>query len=162
MKKRLMLSGIAIVLLTCIVAYAASPDFSGDWVLSKTLPYGGAQGTIKLAIRQSGNDLVIARTTARDRESGTLEARYTLDGAENTNIEPNAAGDITIKTKSRWDKGTLVLEGSSLFTGPNGDIVRKWKQEYSLSADGSTLTLGETHPTPFGDAVTTQLFSKAQ
>jgi hypothetical protein len=160
MNKKIILAGFAVVFLAGVYSYAGLVDFSGNWVLSKSLPRASAPGTIKLGIRQSGNDLVIVQTTIRDGESSSLEARYTLDGSENTNIEPNTAGDITIKSKSRWNNGTLVLEGSSTFAGPNGDVSTKWKREYSLSADGTTLTLVETHPTPFGEAVITKLFTR--
>ena len=89
-----------------------------------------------------------------------IESHYTPDGTENINTEPNEAGLITIRSTSKWNNGTLVLEGSSIFAGPDSDVTAKWKTEYLLSEDGAILTMIETHPTPFGEAVISQIFSR--
>jgi hypothetical protein len=138
---------------------AADVDFSGDWILNERIPsFGAKTPRVLLVIKQTGNDFKVTRNIID--EDKIIESSYTLDGAENINTEPNAAGLVTIRSTSKWNNGALVLEGSSTFSGPNGDITSKWEKEYLLSDDGADLTVTETHPTPFGEAVISQIFSR--
>ena len=93
-------------------------------------------------------------------EEKTIESHCTLDGAENTNTVANAAGPVTSRSTSKWNNTILVLEGSSTFEGPDKNVTTKWKTEYLLSDNGAELTVSETHQTPFGEAVISEVFSR--
>ena len=112
----------------------------------------------RLVINHIGNYFEVTRSMIEDER--TVESHYTLDGMENINTEPNAAGLVTIRSTSKWNNNTLVLEGSKTFAGPDGDVTTKWKTEYLISDDGSVLTVIETHPSPFGEAVISQIFNR--
>jgi hypothetical protein len=90
----------------------------------------------------------------------TIESNYTLDGRENINTEPNAAGPVTIRSTSKWIHGVLVLEGTRTFEGQDKNTTTKWKTEYLLSSGGTLLTVSETHQTPFGEVVISSTFSR--
>jgi hypothetical protein len=156
---RIVLPATLVVVSFSMTIRAASVDFSGNWFLSKLIPLFGAKTpNVLLVIKQTGNYLEVTRSMIDEEK--TIEAHYTLDGAENINTESNAAGPVTIRSTSKWNNSTLVLEGSSTFAGPDKDVTSKWKTEYLLSEDGAFLTVTETHPTPFGEAVISQVFSR--
>ena len=195
---------LLILLLICGVVFAQQTEnFSGHWLLVKTMPvpttpggtttevtqsgnnFAGTQtavqdgkmivtpfGTIRIPARitpggialdivQSGNEFVVTQTGVLDGEKTTEESKYTLDGAENVNTKSNAPGPpTTIRSTSSWNNGILILQGTSTSVGPEGDVVRRWEREYFLSADHTALTVRETHPTPFGDAVVSRVYGK--
>jgi hypothetical protein len=160
-----MRKGIGLVLmLICGVVFAQQTEnFSGHWVLAKTMPINTVKvpGSFTLDIMQSGNEFAVTQTAALDGEKTTEESKYTLDGTENVNIKSNEPGPpTTIRSTSSWNNGILTLQGSSTSVGPEGDVVRPWKREYFRSADHTVLSVRETIPTPFGDAVVSQVYGK--
>ncbi len=158
--QRAMLPAIVVAIgFSAMFVNAAGMDFSGDWILSERIPsFGTKTPNVLLVIKQTGNDFDVARNMIDDEK--IIESHYTLDGTENINTKPNEAGLETIRSCSKWNNGTLVLEGTSTFTGPDKDVTTKWKTEYLLSEDGAVLTVIETHPTPFGEAVISQIFNR--
>ena len=159
MKRSTLVAAIAVVGFSLTFGMAAEVNFSGDWVLSRRIPsFGAKTPNVILAIRQMGNDFAVTRTLMD--EDQTIESHYTLDGNENINIVPNAAGRLAVHSTSTWKDGVLVLEGWSTFAGPEKDVITKWKMEYALSDNGDILTTTETHPTPFSEAVISQVFNR--
>ena len=160
MKKAMLLAIVVITGFSTVLVHADGVDFSGEWILSELVPLSGAARIphVSLVIKQTGNDLSVTRHMID--EDRTIESHYTLDGTENINIEANAAGPVTIRSISKWNNGALVLEGSSTFAGPNEDVTTKWKREYLLDDGGAVLTVTETLPTPFGEAVISRIFSR--
>ncbi len=153
---------VLILLLICGVVFAQqTANFSGHWMLTKTLPFLAANpGDVTLDIVQAGNDFVVTQTTVVDGEKTTVESKYTLDGTENVNTKSDARGRATIRSNSSWNNEILTLQGSITRNSPGGDVVNPWKTEYFLSADHAALTVRETHSTPFGDAVISQVYGK--
>jgi hypothetical protein len=160
MRKMMLLATIVIVGLPATRVKGAGVDFSGNWVLTKRIPnpLGAPVPNVSLIIRQNGIDLEVTQHIA-DREK-TVESHYTLDGAENINTESNAAGPVAVRSKSRWNSSTLVLEGSRTFEGPKKTETTQWKTEYLLSDAGAVLTLSTTIKTPFGEVVVSEVFSR--
>ena len=125
------------------------------------LPIRITPGGITLDIMQSGNEFVVTQTAVLGGEKTVDESKYTLDGTENLNVKSNEPGPPTkIWTTSTWNNGILILQGSSTSVGPEGDIVKPWKREYSLSADHTVLTVSETIETPFGNVIRLQIYSR--
>jgi hypothetical protein len=157
MQKAMLLAIILAIGFSPMFANAAGMNFSGGWILSERIPsFGSKTPNVLLVIKQAGNNFYVTRSMIDDER--IIESHYTLDGTENINTEPNEAGLVTIRSTSKWNNGALVLEGLSIFAGPDKDVTTKWKTEYVLSDDGAVLTVIETHPTPFGEAVTSQIF----
>ena len=89
------------------------------------------------------------------QESRTVS--YRLDRSASTNTMPR--GDTT--TTSRWDGAALVTEGSQSFETPRGAFTMEMTERRELSADGRTMTVESTRPTPRGDVTTTLVYRKA-
>jgi hypothetical protein len=159
MRKIALLATIVMFGFSMMLVESAGVDFSGNWILTKRIPSLGAPvPSVSLVIKQAGSDFAVIRNVGG--EDKTIELRYTLDGAENINIESNAAGPVTIRSTSTWNNSTLVLEGSSTFEGPDKNDTTKWKTEYLLSDNGAVLTVSRTIPTPFGEVVRSEVFSR--
>jgi len=170
MNRRTIMAGL-LALGLGLTAVAAT-NLTGTWVLdkSKSDPMrmggprsggGGPRGDLNLTlvIRQSGNDLQIIRKISMGAdERPPVEQKFTLDGKECTNPLGGRGGTLTAKAK--WNQDTLVIEGTQKMSTPNGDFDIDIKNEYSLSADGKTLTLVSTRSTPQGDTTTKQIFNK--
>jgi hypothetical protein len=146
-------------------------------------PGGGGPGggrardmQVTLVLKQADNELLVTRkTTVGGEERPALEQRFTLDGKENTNPAPQmgrrgggpgggpGGGGGTppqIKSKSKWDKNSLVIEGTMKVSTPNGEFDIETKDVYSLSADGKVLTVTTTRTTPQGDNTTKTVYNK--
>lgn len=146
----------------------AAPNFSGTWVRDKAKsdppgmgrPGGGGGGgqapdvEITLTIKQDANTFEVA-TQRGDRPP--MEAKYTLDGKENS----NTTGRGSTVSKSKWSGDKLTIEGVRKFSGPNGEMEMPFKEEYSLSADGKALTVTSTTTPPQGEPRTSkQVYNK--
>jgi hypothetical protein len=159
MQKTMLLATAVAVSLSMILVDAAEVDFSGHWVLRERIPSDGAKTPqVMLVINQTGNDFNVTRIIVD--EDKIIESHYTLDGTENINTDQNEAGLVTIRSTSKWDNGALVLEGSITVENPDNNVTNKWKTEYLLSENGSALAVTETHQTPFGETVISQIFSR--
>ena len=163
MKKVLLLLAIGL----CVVAVAlAAADFSGTWVVNaeKTTAAnpappaggggggggrgGGGMGAGELTIKMTATEMTTSQTMGQNLQ----EVKYVLDGKENTvNM---GRGDL--KYKATWTADVLVIAGTQ--AGRNGDTP--YKAEYSLSADGKTLTMTRTSQGPNGEVVRKTIYDK--
>ncbi len=140
----------------------AAPNFSGTWVRDKAKsdPMGfGRRGgeappdiEVTMTIKQEGN----AFDVSTQRGDRTMDSKYTLDGKETT----NTTGRGSTVSKANWDGDNLVIDGTRKFSGPNGEMEMKFKEVYSLSADGKTLTVTSTNSTPNGERTSKQVYNK--
>lgn len=159
---------------------AAGVNFSGTWVRDKDKsdpmqmggrgpggPGGGGQrpgggggmanAEITLVLKQTGDDFLLTRKiVAGGQERPPIEQKFTLDGKENV----NSSGRGELKSKSKWNKDKLVIEGSQKVNTPNGEFEIEIKDEYSLSADGKVLTVTTTRTTPGGEQTAKQVYNK--
>ncbi len=160
-----------------LAVMAAGVNLSGTWVLDKDKSDtprfgpggggprgGGGQGgppDITLVIQQTDNDLQITRKFSRGGQERSLEQKFTLDGQENTNpAGMGRGGSGELKSKSKWNKDSLVIEGTQKVSSLRGDFEVQVKEEFSLSADGKTLTVHTTRNTPMGENTMKQVFNK--
>jgi len=176
MKKRNLFMTVAAMALS-LAAMASGVNLSGSWVLDKDKsdaprfgPGGGGAGggggqggppDITLVIRQTDNDLQITRKFSRRGQERSVEQKFTLDGQENTNTAGmGRAGSGELKSKSKWNKDRLVIEGTQKINSPRGEFDVQVKEEFSLSADGKILTVQTTRDTPTGENTIKQVFNK--
>jgi hypothetical protein len=171
------------MLFVAATVLAAGINFSGTWVRDKDKsdppmmggrgggggqrPGGGGPGggggramadaQITLVLKQTDNELSLTRKiTAGGQERPPVEQKFTLDGKENTNTSQRGE----LKSKSKWAKDKLVVEGTQKVTTPNGEFEMEIKDEYSLSADGKVLTVSTTRTTPGGEQTSKQVYNK--
>jgi len=161
MKRALLLLAIALCLAAVVIA---APDFSGTWVLNaeKTAAAnpqpagggggaggrGGGMGGGEMTIKMTATEMTISRTMGQNVQ----ETKYILDGKENT--VNTGRGDL--KYKATWGGDVLTIAGTQSST--RGDSP--YKAEYSLSADGKTLTVANTRQGQSGEMVTKQIYDK--
>ena len=144
-------------------------------------PGGGGGGQrremqVTLVIKQTDNELQVTRkTTVGGEERPPVEQKFTLDGKENTNAAPmggfgrrggqggpggGGGAPPQMKSKSKWEKNTLVIDGTMKMNTPNGEVEIGLKDVYSLSADGKVLTVTTTRDTPMGENTYKTVYNK--
>lgn len=150
----------ALLLGASIVMAQGRPDFTGTWVPDSTqaakagaasttsgggrasFSFGG--GPVEYRITQTDSSLTIERMSG----SGSGQKfDYTFDGKENVNVNNR----VTTKTKSRWERGSLITEGTEIVQTVSGQqITATLREVRSLDANGRLVveaTHGSAKPT---------------
>ncbi len=124
----------------------AKPNFSGEWKLNVSKSeFGPLPAPISRTdkIKHEDPALKITTTQANQQGEGTFELNYTTDGKESVNeIRGN-----TMKSTSKWDGDTLVIDTKANFGGNDLTLSDKW----SLSGDGKVLTINRHIASPMGE-----------
>ena len=157
-RARLAIGTVAAILVAVgLVAAQAEPQFAGTWVLDPAqsqLPahahkYSDAQAErpdIKLVVEQQGNVLKTTRTVARGSRERSLTETFVADGTDQT----QAARHGTVVTRAVFDGDRLVVIGSYAMKGEHGDKTMSRQSVWSLSPNGTVLTIETTLQTPRG------------
>jgi hypothetical protein len=140
----LLLFGLA-ALLTAAQAQA-KPNFSGEWKLNVSKSEFGplpAPNSRTDKIKHEDPSLKVTTTQSGQNGDVTFDLNYTTDGKENTNeIRGNP-----MKSTSKWDGDTLLIETKGSFGGNDITLADKW----TLSGDGKVLTLNRHIVSPMGE-----------
>jgi len=154
-----------------LFTFGAVPDFNGAWILDKAqsdaIPTPGAAlfgGAVTskppadlnffMAVQQDESSLRIATQWSNGSPTYVV---YTLDGKE-SRIAGDRGGDFLCK--SNWEGDKLVIGCGRKVVTPFGDIVTNTKEEWSLSADGKTLTVTTTTSGSQGAQTRKQVYLK--
>jgi hypothetical protein len=148
---------LALLTLTwfAVALAAAPPDLSGNWKanLAKS-DFGPMPAPTRLAtkIEQKEPSVKMSTTFVGEQGEMTFDLKFMTDGTETT----NTYGPVVLKSKAKWDGGTLVIETKGS-TG-NGDIsmLEKW----NLSEDGKTITETSNFTGPQGEMVLKTVYEK--
>jgi len=91
---------------------------------------------------------------------GDTTATYSLEGKETTAPAPGgqAGGMATLKAEMKG--ADLKLTSARSFEGPMGEVKIKSEENWSLSADGKTLTVKREQSTPRGNISSEMVFVK--
>jgi len=143
-----------------VILAQRTENFTGHWVLVQSSPFESKSNDTILDIVQTGNALEITQTTTVNGERKVEVSKYTLDGAENINAIVSGGNPATIRSKSSWKNGTLILQGTKTQIALGGEVVGLWKNEYCYSPDHGSLNIGETIHTPFGDVLRVKTFKR--
>jgi len=140
-------------LLTIVLAGSAAlaQDLSGVWRWNpeKSKPSGKPPEDMWVKIEQDGSKIAI---TLRSRHGGveeTMQARYEVGPAENSNQIHGAP----MKSFASWEGRTLVVKSTALFGGKELRMTDRW----TAAPDGKSLTFEEHHQfadEPPGDDMT--------
>ena len=152
-------------------AIAQTPDLSGEWKLNSGRSDLGEMAaidpSITLSIRQDAGTVVLRKTISVPAKQTVKNFRYTLDGQESLNAGESLKG---LKGRAAVEKGVLIVrseqEGMTMrISGDDPPEIEYFKydsvEEFSLSADGKTLTVLQTGQMPNGPRKTTFVFDKA-
>jgi hypothetical protein len=146
---------LCLILLTCSLALAASiPDFSGTWTRDGT--ESDAMATVMDGkMMPVSADLVIKHTEGKiDVESrwthkASTVKSYLLNGAENSSSDDQ--GNLTTYIAS-WEGSRLIIDEKISAKTPFGPAEIIKRSEWSLSDNGSTLTVVEVSGGQFGSS----------
>jgi hypothetical protein len=125
-----------------LAAAQERPDFSGNWTLLRET--ASANGKNYEAGPDTENGYVITHTGGRFvAESkcvkcGNPVREYFTDGIVRN--MPSKTG-LVISYKAEWSKDKLVIDETAGGKTPFGNVMMVTHQEWTLSADGQTLTL---------------------
>jgi hypothetical protein len=143
----------ALVLISVLsVPSAAAPNLSGSWMLNLAKSQYGqfpAPEVMTRTIRHQ--DPALSMSTFQKGAQGevTSELKYTTDGKPVVNGEN--------KGTARWDRDKLVIETSRDYQG----VKLTQREEWTLSADGKTLTIATHVKLPNAEFDVKQVFEKA-
>ena len=162
---------VAVFVLAAGAAMAQTPDLSGEWKLDPGRSDLGEMAAIDpqitVSIRQEAGAVTIRKSISVPAKQTVRNFRYTLDGQESLNAGESLKD---LKGKASFEKGILVVrseqEGMTMrISGDDPPEIEYFKydsvEEYSLSADGKTLTVVQTGQMPGGPRKTTFVFEKA-
>jgi len=161
MKRVLLFTLAAAVVLPFHARAQAKPDFTGTWTLDtgKSDPapqgrgggFGGGGGTV--TIKQTAGELAV---TTEGRQ-GPQTMTYKLDGSESTNQVMGRGGAQTVKSTAKWDGSSLVIETTRDFNG----MSITTKEVRRLDAGGKEMQVETTAQTPNGEQKRKTVYTKS-
>jgi hypothetical protein len=184
MKKNFVFAAVfSLVMAIMAVSAQKSTSFSGHWELDASKSKLDERARIQSAsldVAQTDKDIKIeSKTTRAPRPEGAPGGQgpgrmggggfgggdgtntYSLDGKETTIQQDSPmGGKIPITLKAKIEGAKLNLSRSSTFTGPNGEISISTKETWTLSSDGTTLTVDREQTSPRGTNTSTLVFVK--
>lgn len=144
---RLLLASLLVLPLT-----AATPNLSGSWILNTAKSSYGQFPAPEVMTRQiRHNDPALSMSTYQKGAQGelTTDFTYTTDGKPSVN-GPNQGS-------AHWEGDKLIIETSRDYQGAK----LTQREEWSLSADGKTLSIATHVKLPNGEFDVKQVFEKA-
>jgi hypothetical protein len=179
MKKNFVLAAILSLFVFAVSASAQkAASFSGTWTLDVSKSKLGDRNSIEsqtLTVTQTDKSVSVATVTKRTPPpqggggggmgggrmgGGDGTVTYALDGKETVVEMDSPMGKVPVKYVGKLEGGKLNLASSRTFTGPNGEVTSTTKESWSLSADGSTLTVDAESTSPRGTNTTQKVFTK--
>ena len=178
MKKTFFAAALCCLLAAAAFAQTKPADFSGTWTLdiSKSkLDERSRVESMTLTVLQTAKDIrVESKTTRAPRPEGAGGAgggrggfgggdsvfTYTLDGKEAKVEQESRMGKIPVTLIGKFDAGTLNLSSSRTFEGQMGTMTLTTKETWTLSPDGTMLTVVRENQTPRGSNTATLVFVK--
>ena len=144
------------ILVLCLgqLAFALEkPDFSGTWVLDKNRSFNNPAGLEQtLNIVHTGNQIKLDSKVVTARGEQTINESYLLDGKESDFTPPGGQPGAKGKRTSSWlpDGRRLLISDEITSDSPKGPVTQKIMRKWTLSADGSTLTVDYFFDNPGG------------
>ena len=131
---------------------AAAPNLSGNWVLNVAKSQYGQFPAPEIMTRQiQYNDPELSMSTFQKGAQGevTTDLKYSTDGKPVVNGANQGS--------AHWEGDKLVIESSREYQGTKLTQHEEW----TLSADGKTLTIATHVKLPNGEFDVKQVFEKA-
>jgi hypothetical protein len=174
------------LLVNALAAPAAPANFAGTWALNKSKsadlpPQWSNLESLTLTVTQDAQQVAVTSEMkmspdanaggggggmggGRGRGMGGFPpgtTTYKLDGTETT-AEATGGRGGTSTMKAEWKDGgkTLELKRVSKFNFQGNDVTATTTEDWSLSADGKTLTIKRSSESPRGSQTSTLVFDK--
>jgi hypothetical protein len=153
------LSALALTgLLAASLPAADKPNFSGTWKLNTSKSDWGmaaamAPEKMEQVITHDDPTLKVKTTQTGAQGTNTTESAYTTDGKDSINM----LGGQEAKTVATWDGSKLVMKSKRQMQGMDISITGNW----TLSADGKTLTIVNSISAPQGEFDIKMVLEKA-
>ncbi|MEK6324928.1 MAG: hypothetical protein AABN33_25070 [Acidobacteriota bacterium] len=145
MKPKLVLSCTVTFLCILQVAFAVSkPDFSGTWVLDKNRSFSNPLGLEQtLVVVHTGDQIKLESKQVTARGEQLINESYSLDGKEAEFAPPGGQPGAKGKRKASWlpEGRGVVIEDQITSDSPKGQVIQQVTRKWTLSPDGSTLTV---------------------
>jgi hypothetical protein len=149
--------GVSAFVLVLFSLLAPRLNFSGTWVMDPARSFGNPAGLEQtMTIAQDGDKITLEAKLKTSQGERTVNEQYIVNGQEAA-FTPQPAPDgktVTGKRTASWlpeNRGMVVIEVVGEQT-----TTRKW----SLSADGSVLTVDYFFDTPRGSFEAKRVFAK--
>jgi hypothetical protein len=130
----------------------AAPNLSGSWILNVAKSQYGQFPAPEIMTRQiQQKDLELSMSTYQKGAQGevTTDLKYTTDGKSVVNGANQGS--------AHWESDKLVIESSRDYQGTK----LTQREEWTVSADGKTLTIATHVRLPNGEFDVKQVFEKA-
>lgn len=147
------MSRLLLASLLALPLAAAAPNLSGNWVLNLAKSqYGQFPAPEIMTRRIQHNDPALSMSTYQKGAQGevTTELKYSTDGKAVVNGQSQGS--------AHWEKDKLVIETSRDYQ----QTKLTQREEWTLSADGKTLTIASHVKLPNGEFDVKQVFEKVQ
>lgn len=144
MKSKLAIISAFVVFCFSVAAAATKPNFSGTWVMDTNRSFSNPPGLEQtLMIVHAGDQIKLETKLKTQQGEQNISEVYNLDGKEADFTPPGAQPGAKGKRKSAWlpDGQRVIIEDVVTTDSPNGPVTRKTTRKWTLSPDGSTLTV---------------------
>lgn len=146
----------ALVLSPGLEAFAAKPDFSGEWTLNLSRSEFANQPEpkkmVEKIVHKEPNLAVEVSEVSPLEQAVKQEAKYTIDGKERVNT---ILGN-PVHATAAWEGNELLIHSWSSFSGRSIDSKERWK----LSEQGATLVVQRHFEGPAGTIDQVIVFDK--
>jgi hypothetical protein len=135
---------VVVLCLSVIAAAASKPDFTGTWVMDKDRSFSNPPGLEQiLTIVHTGDQIKLESRQKTAQGERVINETYTLDGKEAEFTPATAQPDAKGKRNANWlpDGRRIVINDTITSTSPKGPVVQQITRKWTLSTDGSTLTI---------------------
>jgi hypothetical protein len=144
-RKMVIVSAVVILCLLQSAVALSKPDFTGTWVMDKNRSFSNPPGLEQtLNITHTGDQMKLESKLVTARGEQVINDSYTFDGKER-DFAPPPGGPPGAKGKrtAAWlpeGRGILITDEITS-DSPNGPVTQKVARKWTLSTDGSTLTI---------------------
>ncbi|HKM92201.1 MAG TPA: hypothetical protein VJY41_00975 [Prolixibacteraceae bacterium] len=145
-------------------SFGQNTNFSGTFKFNEGKSNAGEgrmRAASQIVVTQTANTLnTVSKSTGFNGEERVQNSKYTLDGKE---CENEGFMNNVSKSVATWsaDGKTLTIRTAMTFERNGQKMEIKSSEAWSLSEDGSTLTLNVNRTTPNGDMQQKLVYDKA-
>lgn len=158
---------VAALMAVALCLAAQKINISGTWVLDKAKSFSNPAGLDQtLTLVHNGDEIKVETKLVIQGKETMVNETWTLDNKEHEFTPTGAAPGTTGKRKAYWLPGGrgIVIEDETPVAAPSGQTTQQTTQrttrKYTLSTDGTTLTVDYFFDTPRGSYEAKRVFVK--
>jgi hypothetical protein len=163
MKLILSITCLVAVLFPLTTAAAAKPNFNGTWVLDPNRSFSNPPGLDQtMTVVHTDDQINVDAKVKTQQGEQKVNETYKLDGNEADFAPPGGQPGAKGKRKAMWLTGArgVVIEDVVTTDSANGPVTRKTTRKWTLSPDGSVLTVDYYFDDPRGSFEARRVFIK--